>query len=127
MQPVRAAQVNCPVRLYRTGGIHKRPHPPDNGAQPVKNRLANEKMPDIQLNHFSNRSDRANIGEGEPMPGMHLKPQRMGKPRTVHQPRQFHGIAGLAAMGIGPGVQLHDIGPKPGGGFELMRIGIHEQ
>src|SRR5690348_15354913 len=62
---------------------HQRLHPGDYRRKPVDDGLPDQEVADIELHDLRQSRDRADIAEGQPMPGMTLEPERGGKGRGL--------------------------------------------
>ena len=107
--------------------VHQLAHPPHRLGQAHRQRLTDEEMANVELDDLGNGSDRAHIGEAQPMARMaleaHLRGVAGGAAQAVElgRPRLRRGVA------IGAGVQLDHRCPRGPGGIELARLGVDEQ
>src|SRR5579875_771730 len=72
--------------LTRAGGEHAALHFAHDGVEPVEDRLADEEMPDIELDDLAQGGDRGDVGVGEAVPGMAFEAERGGTRGGLAQP-----------------------------------------
>jgi hypothetical protein len=112
------------------GGVHPTAHLGDCRRQAAKDRLAHQKVPDIEFHDLRQRGNRRHRVIGQPVAGMHLEPQRIGHRGHLGQPRQF-GIAVVEppfgmGVAIAAGMQFDHRGADPVRGLDLAGIGGDE-
>src|SRR4051812_19984207 len=76
-QPRRGSGTPLAMAL-RPHRVHQRAHPFDRTLEAAEDRLADEEVPDIELDDGRDGSDRPDRVEAEPVPGMALEPDRGG-------------------------------------------------
>src|SRR3546814_4244332 len=76
--------------------------------KPDEDRLADQKMADVQLDDLRNRGDWLDIVVGQPMTRMHLYPVLGRKRRRIGEALQLGRPGMVLKMRVEPGVQLDD-------------------
>ena len=106
-------------------------HPRDRLRQASEDRLANDKVPDIQLPHLRQGSEVCGGFVVEAMACVDFDARLGGEPGRACEPFEFAlgcgGIAGQPRFAILPRVKLHNRRPELNGGVDLPGLGIDEE
>src|SRR5579862_7078468 len=73
--------------------LHQDAHALDGTVEAAEDRLADEKMADVELDDGRDRRDRTDRVESEAMPRVAFKAQHLGMTRRENDPRQFRAAA----------------------------------
>jgi hypothetical protein len=111
--------------------VHRGAHLTHNGVEPAEDRFADEKMADIELDNFEQRSDFFRGDEIEAMAGMNFKALARRKRGAFYDALEFtlcrRGIASRQSIAPSAGVKLNDRSADRNGGFDLRWLGGNEQ
>src|SRR5579884_1797810 len=88
------------------GRIHRRPHPANRLHKPDKNRFADQKMPNIELDDLGQRRYRRHRVVAKPVPGMAFETKAGGFPGRKPQPLELGCALGAGGIAISAGVQF---------------------
>src|SRR4051794_17900655 len=92
-------------RMSSSRVVHQAPHPPHAVAQPGEDRLANEKVADVEFGQLRDPCNGCDIVEGEPMPRMRLDPVLGRQSRGIGNAAQLLGALLSLHMCIAAGVK----------------------
>ena len=89
-----------------------------------KDRLTDEKVPDVQFPYRGNRGDSLDIGKVEAVAGMAFEADSSRMRCRPRQSREFIRRAAGEPMPLGSGVKFDDRRTKANGRIELREVGV---
>ena len=97
--------------------------------KPGKDRLADEEMPDIKLNHLGKRRDCLGGRKIEAVTGMHFQPRAVGQRSAANDTIELgrRRLPGRDRITPATGMNLDDRRTDPDRSFDLRRLGRDEQ